>query len=225
MRRSSVSRISRFASSMSSSLPVSFHQPSTMCGRTVEPAVDQVLDGVGDLELVPEARPDALDRLEDLRAEHVDADQREVALRLLRLLDQPRRPCRRASSATPNICGSGTCVSRICAAGLLARELLDEVRDALVQQVVAEVHHERLVAEERLADEHRVRQAARRVLLDVGHLERPTAIRRRRPRGSPPACRRRRCRCRGCRRRPSPRCRRTAPACWRPARAAWRWCR
>ena len=33
-RRSNVSRISRLASSMSSSLPVSFHQPSTMCGRT-----------------------------------------------------------------------------------------------------------------------------------------------------------------------------------------------
>ena len=31
-------------------------------------AVDQVLDGIGDLELVPEAGADAIDRLEDLRA-------------------------------------------------------------------------------------------------------------------------------------------------------------
>ena len=37
IRRSIVSRISRFASSMSSSLPVSFHQPSTRCGRTSRP--------------------------------------------------------------------------------------------------------------------------------------------------------------------------------------------
>ena len=28
----------RFASSMSSSLPVSFHQPSITCGRTIRPA-------------------------------------------------------------------------------------------------------------------------------------------------------------------------------------------
>ena len=49
----------RLASSMSSSLPVSFHQPLTMCGWTVEPAVDQVLDGVGDLQLAARRRPDA----------------------------------------------------------------------------------------------------------------------------------------------------------------------
>ena len=104
MRRSNVSRISRFASSMSSSLPVSFHQPSTMCGRTVEAAIDQVLDRVGDLELVAEARLDAVHRLEDLGTEHVDADEREVADRLLRLLDEPddlavRRAPRRRTSA------------------------------------------------------------------------------------------------------------------------------
>ena len=55
----------------------------------LEAAIDQVLDGVGDLELVAEAGLDALDRLEHRRREHVDADQREIALRLLRLLDQP----------------------------------------------------------------------------------------------------------------------------------------
>ena len=58
----------------------------------LEAAVDQVLDGVGDLELVAEARLDALHRVEDRRREHVDADQREIALRLLRLLDQPDDP-------------------------------------------------------------------------------------------------------------------------------------
>ena len=87
-RRSIVSRISRLASSMSSSLPVSFHQPCDQVRPDLEAAVDQVLDRVGDLELVAEARLDPLHRLEDRRREHVDADQREVALRLLRLLDQ-----------------------------------------------------------------------------------------------------------------------------------------
>ena len=37
VRGTSVSRMMRLASSMSSSLPVSFHQPSTMCGRTSRP--------------------------------------------------------------------------------------------------------------------------------------------------------------------------------------------
>ena len=52
-------------------------------------AIDQVLDGVGDLELVAEARLDPVDRLEHFGPEHVDADQRQVADRFLRLLDQP----------------------------------------------------------------------------------------------------------------------------------------
>ena len=89
IRRSIVSRISRFASSMSSSLPVSFHQPSTRCGRTSRPRsirswiASVISSSLRKLGLI------ALHRLEDRRREHVDADQREIALRLLRLLDQP----------------------------------------------------------------------------------------------------------------------------------------
>ncbi len=55
----------------------------------VEAAVDQILDRVGDLQLVAEAGLDPLHRDEDLRREHVDADQGEIALGLLRLFDQP----------------------------------------------------------------------------------------------------------------------------------------
>ena len=68
----------RLASSMSSSLPVSFHQPSMTWGRTMWPLVDQPLDRVGDLELAARRRLDGLDRLEDRRVEHVDADQRQI---------------------------------------------------------------------------------------------------------------------------------------------------
>ena len=57
-----------------------------------EAAVDQILDRVGDFELVAEARLDAVDRLEHLGPEHVDADERQIADRLLRLLDQPDHP-------------------------------------------------------------------------------------------------------------------------------------
>src|SRR6185503_4671422 len=57
-----------------------------------EAAVDQVLDGVGDLELVAEARRDPVHRLEDLGPEHVHADEREIADRLLRLFDETNDP-------------------------------------------------------------------------------------------------------------------------------------
>ena len=80
-----------------------------------------------------------------------------------------RRPARRPrTSADP-----APASSRICAAGALAHELLDELGDAFVEQVVAEVHHERFVSDERLADEDGVRESSRRILLDVGDRARP----------------------------------------------------
>ena len=45
--------------------------------------------------------------------------------------------------------------------------VFDERGDAAGDQVVAEVHDERLAAQKRLGDEHRVGEAAGRVLLDV----------------------------------------------------------
>ena len=65
--------------------------------------------------------------------------------------------------------------------GLLADELVHEVRDALVEQVISEIHHERFIADERFADEHGVREATRGVLLDIGDRDtpgRPVADRR-----------------------------------------------
>ena len=53
-----------------------------------QPRVDQVLDRVGDLELAAPRRLDRPRGVEDRRREHVDADERQVGLRLLRLLDQ-----------------------------------------------------------------------------------------------------------------------------------------
>src|SRR3989442_785825 len=58
-------------------------------GPDREAPIDEILNGVGDLELVAEARPDALHRLEHLWSEHVDTDQREITYRFGRLLDEP----------------------------------------------------------------------------------------------------------------------------------------
>ncbi len=181
MRRSSVSRISRFASSMSSSLPVSFHQPSTMCGRTSRPrSIRSWMASVISSSFRKLGRIRFTD-VEDLRAEHVDADQGEVALRLLRLLDQPHHAAVAQLGDAEHLRVGHARQQDL--RGRLRRPANCSTKrpDALVEQVVAEVHHERLVADERLADEHGVRQAARRVLLDVGDLERPTASRRRPP--------------------------------------------
>ena len=53
----------------------------------------------------------------------------------------------------------------------LGLEAVDELGEALLQHVVAEVHHEVVVAEEVVGDEHAVGEAERRVLGDVGDLD------------------------------------------------------
>ena len=50
-------------------------------------------------------------------------------------------------------------------------ERVDELAQALLQHVVAEVHHEVVVAEEVARDQHAVREAERRVLGDVRDLD------------------------------------------------------
>ena len=54
--------------------------------------IEQVLDGVGDLELSPPGRLDRLDRLEDMVIEHIDPHQGKVAGRTFWLLHQSDQP-------------------------------------------------------------------------------------------------------------------------------------
>ena len=138
----------------------------------LERAIDEVLNGVGDLELIAEARPDALHGGEDLRAEHVDADECQVALRFLRLLDESDDAAVLEFGHAEHLRIGHSCEQDL-RGGFFALERLDEVGDAAIEQVVPEVHHERVAADERLADEHRVREAPRRVLLDVGDARAP----------------------------------------------------
>src|SRR3954452_4619513 len=133
----------------------------------LETPIDEVLDRVGDLQLVPEARLDALDRVEHRRREHVNADQREIALRLLRFLDQPHDAAVAKFRDAEHLRIADTREQDL-RGGRARDELVDESVDAFVQEIVSKVHHERLGADERLADQDGMRQAARRVLLDVG---------------------------------------------------------
>ena len=126
---------------MSASIPVSFHQPLTMWGSTRLPESISRVDRVGDLQLAAARGLDRVGGVEDLGREHVDADEGKVAGRVLGLLDQ-------ADDAVAVELGDAVgarvldLVSRINASGLDDSKLLDQLDDAVAQQVVAEVHHE-----------------------------------------------------------------------------------
>ena len=80
-------------------------------------------------------------------------------------------------AATPKRWGSGTSFRRIWADGGVGvvcagpLELAHEPGQVLLEQVVAQVHHEVVVAEELAGDEHAVGQAERRVLRQVRDLQ------------------------------------------------------
>ena len=114
---------------------------------------------------------DRLDRLPDRVGEHVDADEREVGARLARLLDEPCDPAVLVELGDPELAGVVDVLQQDQRVGRLAAELVDESRDAVGEEVVAEVHDEGLAGEEVLGDQDGVCEAARRVLWHVRHLD------------------------------------------------------
>jgi hypothetical protein len=106
------------------------------------PRVHEVLDGVGDLELVAPGRLDGAGGVEDRRGEHVDAHEREVGGRLLRLLHEPGHAAV-AQLGHAVVLGVRHRREQDEGVGLLGAEGLDERGDAVAEQVVPEVHHER----------------------------------------------------------------------------------
>ena len=146
-------------------------------------AVDERLDRVGDLQLVSPRRLDRTRRVEDRGGEHVDADEREVGLRLLGLLDQARdAPVVELGHAV--VLGVGHRGEQDQRVRLLGAEGVDQLDDAVAQQVVAQVHHERRVAQVGLGGQHGVRESERRLLLDVLDRDAEALTVARRPRGS-----------------------------------------
>jgi hypothetical protein len=103
--------------------------------------------------------------------EHVHADEREIAL-------GPRRLLLQADDLAAVVEFCDTELSRVGDPGehdLGVRprgaELVDQRRDAADNEVVAEVHDEVVVTKEVMGDEHRVRQAERRLLGDVAGVQ------------------------------------------------------
>jgi hypothetical protein len=131
---------------MSASCPVSFHQPRTTCDSTRRPASIRYWIG---------------------RGEHVHADQGEVAGGQRRLLDEAHHATV-LELGDPVVLGVSHRGQQDQRLGAAAAEALDELDDPALEQVVPEVHDERLAAEEALRGQHGMREAARTVLFDVG---------------------------------------------------------
>ena len=108
----------------------------------------------------------------DGRGEEVDTDEGEVALGLLRLFFQALDPAGAfvefGDAERPRV---GDLGQHDLGGGPGRRELLDQVGDPADDEVVAEVHHEVVVAEELPGDQDRVREAERGQLPDVGDLD------------------------------------------------------
>src|SRR5581483_7468587 len=140
----------------------------------VEALVDQILDGVGDLQLVPPRRLDGSRGVEDVPVEHVDADDAQVTRRLLRLLDQPHDPVpfEHGNTHLRGIGHPGEQDQRVLGACL---EVLHEGPNPALEEVVPQEQDEAILADERLRDEHGVGQAQRSGLLHVGHSHAPAA--------------------------------------------------
>ena len=128
-----------------------------------------MLDRVGDLELAPRARRDRTRGVVDGGGEHVDPDEREVAARLRRLLGERddavavelRHPValrvRHGSEQNQRV-------------RLVRAETFDKFGDPTLEEVVAEVHHERIGTEEAFGGEHGVREPGGLVLDDIGDM-------------------------------------------------------
>ena len=148
----------RLASSMSASWPVSFHQPLTEWLSTREPeSIRYWIASVISSSPRPEGSI-AREASKIFGGEHVDADEGHVRGRVLRLLDQAHDllAVELGDAVAPRVGHRG---QQDRGVGLVRAEGLDQLGDAVAQQVVAEVHDEGRAADRLLGREHGVGEA------------------------------------------------------------------
>ena len=183
MRCSMVSSTSRLQCSSGSFLPVSIHQPSRISCRTWWPwSSSHWIASV--ISSSPRADGGIARTASWISGEkrYTPTSARSDGGSAGFSTSCTMSPCT-SNAATPKLRGSSTCASRICATGgsrcspssggrsRCFQEAVDERLQVVLEHVVAEVHHEVVVAEEVAGDEHAVREPERRVLLDVGDLD------------------------------------------------------
>lgn len=148
-------------------LPVALDDRAAHVGA----GVDQMLDGVGDLQLAAPGRCDGADRVVDQRGEEIDADQGEVALGVLGFLlqaDDLARVVEFGDAEGARVLDAG---EQDLGVGAVGAEPVDEAGDSADDEVVAEVHHEVVVAQVVTGDEHGVGQSQGPFLGNVGDLQ------------------------------------------------------
>lgn len=103
--------------------------------------------------------------------EEIDTDERQIALGFLRLLLQRRHPALGVELRDTEGGGVGYLGQQDLRIGPVRAELLHQTGDPADDEVVAEVHDEVVVPQEVTGDQHRVGEAERLVLRDVGDLD------------------------------------------------------
>src|SRR5574341_2055665 len=136
------------------------------------PLVDEILDGIRNLQLAPRRRLDGMDRLEDRLVKHIDAHEREVAFRVGGLLlqgDHPPIPKLRHPKPL-RVTDLGKQDLRV---GLELLELFHQRTDPVLDKIITQIHDEWLISEKRSGDLDRVGQTEGSFLLDIGNVEAP----------------------------------------------------
>ena len=108
--------------------------------------VHETLDRVGDLQLAAPRRLDGVDGLKDIVIEHVDADQRQIARRLLGFsTSRTMRPFVQFGHAI--VLRLGHARQHDLAVPVAGGKLAQERRDPALDDVVAQEHDKAIVAE------------------------------------------------------------------------------
>ena len=131
--------------------------------------VDQPLNRLSDLIFAAPGGLQGASGFEDRGAEEVDADQSEVGGRISGLLDQTDDPVA-VQLGDPIGLGIVNRREQDQRVGYVLAKGRDEAAQAVAEQVVAEIHDERRIAEKSLRGQHRVGEAGGLVLDDVGDL-------------------------------------------------------
>src|SRR3989441_11848603 len=133
----------------------------------------QLLEGFRDLELVAPRGLLPLDDREDIFPEQVDSDQGELGLGRLRFLDQGNDVPLGVELRDAELLRVRYATEHHLGGIALRLELVDHASDSTLEDVVAQVDAEGVVAGKRLRAEDRVGDSLRCALYDVGDMDAP----------------------------------------------------
>src|SRR5579885_140123 len=135
--------------------------------------IDQLLNRIGDLELASAAGFDLPNRIMDFLVAEVNADQSQVRLGLWRLLFQIDDATIAVEHGHAERAGILHFLKKDKGIGIAFLEALDKRTYAILNQIVAQIHDERIIAEEGLACFNRMCQSSGLILQNIFNLDSP----------------------------------------------------